>query len=249
MKLTTIILARNEEKTIERAIKSVPFSEEVLVVDDRSTDRTSAIAMGAGARVLPLPVNAHFADARNRAESAASGDWILHIDADEVVTPELAASIRNAVDDNSTQLAFAVRRSDFFWGTELKHGETRSARTKGIIRLHKKGVGKWHGMVHETFKPTITIGRLDGYLHHHPHRNVEEFLKSINEYSSIRAEELRNQNKSITFLQMLIYPPVKFIYSYFWNAGFLDGPAGFAYSFFMSFHSFLVRAKVYTRVA
>lgn len=246
MKLTTVILAHNEEASIAKAIQSAMFSDEIIVVNDNSTDDTVTIAKKLGARVIQLPVGAHFGDARNRVESASHGDWILHIDADEIVTPELAHSICAVINDNSSFLAFRIRRTDFFWGQQLRHGETRTAHAKGIIRLHKKNVGKWHGRVHETIKIGMTVGTLDGHLHHYPHQTVKEFIGAVNLYSSLRAGELRDQNKTLTFIQLIFYPPFKFIYSYIAKGGFLDGAAGFAYAFFMSFHSFLVRAKIYT---
>ena len=118
-------------------------------------------------------------------------------------------------------------------------------RNLGIIRLIKKGSGKWFGKVHEEFRSDGQIGRLDSFLNHYPHPTVKEFLKEINFYSTLRARELRDQGEQASIWKVIFFPFTKFVLTYFIKLGLLDGPAGFAYAFFMSFHSFLVRAKLY----
>ena len=138
-----------------------------------------------------------------------------------------------------------MKRRDYFWGKELKYGETKKVRNQGIVRLVKKGAGKWMGTVHEVFNTVENIGSLNGYINHYPHPTLKEFIEDVNTYSSIRAEELFNQGVKTNIFQIIFYPLIKFKYNYFILLGFLDGPAGFVYSFMMSFHSFLVRSKLY----
>lgn len=247
MKVSCVILAKNEEKNIERAIQSVKFVDEVIVIDDESIDQSVLIAQSAGAKVISRKLNGDFAQARNFAMEKAEGEWILFLDGDEVVTEELKNEIIQLTIDNRllSKGCFYIKRRDIFWGRELRFGETKKARNKGIIRLVKKDSGHFVGVVHETYKSDLSIGILDGYLNHYPHPTVSAFLADINLYSSLRANELKAQKVRANILQIIFFPFFKFIYTYIILLGALDGAAGFVYSFMMSFHSFLVRAKLY----
>lgn len=244
--LTCVILAKNEEKTIEKAIKSAEFADEILVVDDDSTDNTATLALKAGATILTHSLNGNFADQRNYAQEKAAGEWVLFLDADEEVMPELKKSILEITKiENNKISAYYIKRRDRLWGRELTHGEVEKAYNKGIIRLVKKNSGKWEGTVHEEYKPNGQTGQLSGYINHTPHQSIKEFLEDVNTYSTLRAQELYHAHKKTNALEILFFPILKFKYTYFLKLGFLDGPEGFIYSFMMSFHSFLVRAKLY----
>lgn len=243
MKITGVVLARNEEKSIKTALESLHFCSEVLVIDDGSTDNTIKYAKELGATIIKLPVSKSFANARNTAMKHATNDWILYIDADEQVTPELATEIQMCKGDKD---AYLIPRRDYFWSTELHWGETRTARTKGIIRLVKKESGSWVGMVHEVFACFGNQGKLSGFINHIPHQTVREFIREINKYSSLRSVEMRANSHSVSVFELIFYPFGKFIYTYFIKLGFLDGAPGFVYSFIMAFHSFLVRSKIIT---
>lgn len=247
MKISGVILTKNEEKTIERTIKSVKFCNEILVIDDFSSDSTVSKAEKLGAKVYKHNLNGDFAAQRNFAMSKAANDWILFVDADEIITKELADEILRIRNYELVE-AFFIRRRDFFWGRELKYGETRKVRTLGLIRLIRKGSSKWFGKVHEVFITPGKTERLNGFIDHYPHPSLADFLEKINLYSSLRAKELVWQGKNPSLLETIFFPLGKFILNYFINLGFLDGPAGFAYAFLMSFHSFLVRAKLYQYV-
>ena len=140
--------------------------------------------------------------------------------------------------------AFYLRRIDYFWNHELKFGEIKKVR----IRLLKKNSGTWMGNVHEEFRiknSKLKIAKLNNYINHYPHPTLKEFISDVNNYSSIRAEELFNRGTKTNVFEIIFLPFGKFIYNYFFNLGFLDGAVGFTYSFMMSFHSFLVRSKLY----
>jgi len=269
--LSAVVLTKNEEKTIERCLKSLMFCDEIIVVDDGSTDGTVEHVYKVNKcrdRSRPVPTKVFqrklardFAGQRNFGMSKTSNEWVLFVDADEEVTRELQREIevtlRQAQGDNSRVMvsltnhdkdAYYVRRRDFFWGKELKYGEVRQIRLIGLIRLIRKDSGKWLGNVHEEFKvksQKSKVKSLNSFLNHYPHQTLKEFIKDINDYSSIRAEELYNQGKNVNVIEIMFVPAIKFIYNYLINLGFLDGAPGFAYAFLMSFHSFLVRAKLY----
>lgn len=248
MQITAIILAKNEERRIKKAIQSVSFCDEVLVIDDESTDKTKAVSEQCGAKVIAHPKKGEFDSQRNWAMKQAHNDWVLFIDADEEVSEELKDKIEiKTKEPLSPTTAYYIPRRDFFWGHEMKYGEVMLARNQGILRLIKKDSGTWEGSVHETFKTKMVPGIIHGFINHYPHETVSEFISDVNIYSSIRADELYAQGKRGSVGALIFLPFAKFIYTYFVLAGFLDGAPGFIYSFVMSFHSFLVRAKLLTK--
>lgn len=246
MKLSTVILAKNEEKNIIRAIESVEFSDEILVIDDFSIDKTAEIAKKMGVLVLQRRLEGDFSNQRNFGLQKSRGEWVLFLDADEYLSKELQREIGKVVNQaNGQKSAYHIKRRDYIWGRELLHGELRYARKQGFIRLVKKGSGKWFSPVHEVFVAELKIGKLKSFIDHYPHPTVGEFLSEINFYSTLRAKELLRKGESTSLLWILVYPKIKFIMNYFIKFGFLDGSAGFLYAFMMSFHSFLVRVKLY----
>jgi len=251
MKISAVILTKNEEYNIKRCLESLDFCDEIIIIDDYSTDKTIDIINNVGNKNIcslhKRKLNNDFASQRNFGLKKASNEWVLFIDADEEVTKELAKEVRSYVLDCEWKEseAFYIKRRDFFWGKELKYGEVKKVREQGIIRLVKKNSGQWVGAVHEVFYSNEKAGQLKGFLNHYPHPTLKEFIDDVNRYSSIRAEELFNQGIGSNVFQIIFFPFGKFFYNYFFNLGFLDGPAGFAYAFMMSFHSFLVRAKLY----
>jgi glycosyltransferase involved in cell wall biosynthesis len=249
--LSVVIIAKNEQDTIGRAIESVSWADEILLIDNNSTDKTVLNARHRGAHVIRDNTDGDFAHLRNTGLKHASSDWVFFLDADEWVTPALAQSLQMVTSyKKAAYNCYMIGRQDVFWGHTLSFGETFMARTRGIIRLVKKESGvEWKGAVHEQLHiPVVASARLDGMLMHTPHPTIASFLNHINYYSSVRARELARAGRaegSAFYLQLFLFPPLKFIYTYVFLLGFLDGAAGFVYSFMMSFHSFLVRAKWY----
>ncbi len=244
--LSAVVLTRNEEKNIERCLKSLTFCDEIIVVDDYSTDKTLQRIQNTkiNVQVFQRKLNKDFAEQRNYGLSKAKNSWVLFIDADEEVSPGLRGEIKKTIATSNND-AYFIRRRDYFFGKELRFGEVKAARNTGILRLVKKDSGKWMGDVHEVFHTAKNIGKLEAFLNHYPHPTIKEFLSDVNYYSDIRAEELFTQGKRANILEIIFIPPFKFIYTFLISLGFLDGAAGFAYAFIMSFHSFLVRAKLY----
>lgn len=244
MKLSAVILAKNEKRKIRKSVASVSFCDEILIIDDFSTDETikSAKSQNPKVKIIQKKLQGDFAGQRNYAMNQVTHDWMLFIDADEEVSSQLKLEIGNL---KFNKEAYYLKRRDFWWGRELRFGETQKVRNKGIVRLVRKNSGKWMGNVHEIFYTAKSTGTLDGFINHYPHPTVKEFIEDINMYSTLRAKELLNQGVSSGILHIVFFPFFKFVLNYFIYLGFLDGPAGFAYAFFMSFHSFLVRAKLY----
>lgn len=262
--LSAVVLAQNEEKNIERCLQSLKFCDEILVIDDNSTDKTIDIAKKHGATVYIRALKDDFSSQRTFAQQKAKHEWILYIDADEVVSEKLQSEINAIFQDKREEIkennyknptnyqlpatdcsAFYIRRRDHFWGKPVIHGELSTAYNTGFIRLVKKGAGEWRGEVHETYMTAMPTRRLDGFIEHYPHQSITSFLEEVNHYSTLRAKELYHAGHQPSVVELLLYPGGKFLYTYFLKQGFRDGAAGFVYSFLMSFHSFLVRAKLY----
>lgn len=166
------------------------------------------------------------------------------MDSDERVPAELKEEI-NAIIINpeSNTEGYYVKRIDYMWGKQLKHGETSNI---SFLRLAKRGAGSWVGKVHEKWIIDGKIGELESPLLHFPHPTVNDFLKEINYYSTLRANELYENKVNVSFLSILVYPKAKFFLNYFLKLGFLDGMEGLIFAIMMSFHSFLVRGKLWS---
>ncbi len=243
--LSVVILTKNEEKNIEHVLKSVSFADEILVVDDHSSDETVLLAKKHGAKIVEFKgENDDFSKRRNVGMKEARNTWILYVDADEEVSKELAKDIQATLVSPKDE-AYRISREDVFWNKKVRYGEVWAARSKGIIRLVKKGSGTWRGKVHEEFETEGAVGRLQGELIHRAHDSIADFLGSINYYSTLRAQELHKKGITTNALEISVIPLGKFLVSYFFLLGFLDGAQGFVYSFMMAFHSFLVRSKLY----
>lgn len=242
--ISVIILTKNEEQTIERCLRSVSFADEIIIVDDFSTDNTVRLAEAFSVQLHKRKLNNDYSAQRNYALEKATGDYVMFLDADEEVSPELAEEIKKYVGKEDVQ-GYYLRRRDYFWNQAVTHGEVATVYNRGLLRIVKKGLGTWHGVVHEELTVTGKTKTLSQVINHYPHATVSEFLQSINHYSTLRAHELKLQGKDAGILSFTFWPFSKFVYTYFLKRGFKDGAAGFVYSFMMSFHSYLVRAKLY----
>lgn len=238
--ISAVVISKNEEKNIAHCLESLKWCDEIIVIDDFSSDKTLEIAQHYGVKIFKRHVDNDFAKQRNFGLEEAKEKWVLFVDADEEVSEKLQKEIREAI--LSTQInGYCLKRKDCFLGMWLKHGETRSVH---LLRLARKGSGLWRRRVDEVWETSGEKRTLASPLRHFSHTNLSEFLKSINQYSSLNARELYEENKKVSFLDWF-KPIFKFLQNYFLRLGFLDGIPGFLMAILMSFHSFLVRGKLY----
>ena len=238
--LTGIVLTLNEEKNITRCLEALKFCDVILVVDSGSTDKTVSLAKKAGITVLKHEF-LDFSDQRNWALSQAKTPWVLFVDADEVVPVKLAEEITSAVKKIEYK-GFLIPRKDYMWGKKLTHGDVGRVR---LLRLARRGVGDWHGSVHETWHIEGNVGVLRHSLNHYPHPTVVEFLQEVNRYSTLRAQELYSAGQHASLFQIIFFPIGKFLWLWICKLGFADGTAGFVHAMTMAFYSFLVRGKLW----
>lgn len=245
--ISAVILTKNVEQNIKKCLESVKWCDEIIVIDDKSLDKTVEIARKYGALVYVNSLSGNFSAQRNFGLSKAKNEWVLFVDSDEIVSDALAYEISNAVILQNQSFkgfnGFYLRRSDSMWGRQLKYGEANIK----LLRLGRKEKGVWKGMTHEKWLIEDPVGNLVNPILHFPHKNLEEFLKEINFYTEIRANELWQKNTKVFFLSILLYPVGKFLVNYFIKRGFMDGIHGLIFAIIMSFHSFLVRGKLWLR--
>ncbi len=244
--LSIVVLTKNEEKNIVDCLESAIWADEIIVIDDFSTDRTLEIIKNYDDKKIKIFQNHldfDFAKQKNFGLSKATKKWVLFVDADERVSSELKEEINSLIINNTEKYAgYLIRRIDHMWNKTLLYGEVGKI---FLPRLIKKGSGAWVGKVHENLIIDGKIGELEGVLNHFPHQTINEFLDEINFYSSIRANELFGSRVKVNTRDILLYPLGKFIVNYIFKLGFLDKVDGLLFALMMSLHSFLVRAKLW----
>lgn len=242
-KLTTIILTKNEEKNIKDCMQDLKWSDEIIVLDDNSTDKTVDIAQKYGARVIIHALNNDFSTQRNYGLEQATNEWILFVDADERVSLSLQYEINNLINDPMSSInGYSLSRSDILWGEKIDHGDPSGSY---FVRLGKKGQGRWVGKVHERWEIKGRTKRLNNSLLHYPHQSIGEFLREINYYTDLRSKELFEKRVKSYGIYIVLYPLAKFLKSYVIQRGFLDGVHGLVIALLMALHSFLVRGKLW----
>lgn len=240
--LTAIILTKNEEKNIERCIESLGFCDEIVVIDDESTDNTIKIAKKLNVKILNNKM-INYASQRNWAIEQVKSNWILFVDADEVVTKELGVGIQEQVLKNDAN-GYLIHRVDYIWNHKFKYGDVRNV---WLLRLARRGAGIWNGAVHETWNIDGRVGKLNGELNHYPHQTVVEFLQKLNRYSTLKANEFYKAGRKTNILEIVFGPIWKFVYLFICKLGLLDSTAGFVHAILMSFYVFLVAGKLYLK--
>lgn len=240
--ISAIILVHNQKEALKNAIKSVSFCDEIIVIDDNSTDASKEVAQKLGANVLSHSLDNDFAAQRNFALSQVNHEWVLFVDADEIVSETLKKEIISTIRQHPTENGFYLRRNDVFLGKTLTHGETAHVH---FLRLGRKNKGKWQRPVHEFWSIEGSVGSLSQPLLHHPHASIQSFLDKINYYTEIEAKYRKAQGKKSNVLEMIIWPIGKFIDNFFLKEGIYDGYQGLIMAIMMSLHSLIVRVKLY----
>jgi glycosyltransferase involved in cell wall biosynthesis len=225
MKISAVIITFNEEDRLPDALASLQgVADEIVVVDSYSTDRTLEIARNNQARTYQNRF-IDYGQQKNFAMHKASHDWVLNLDADERVSPELKSAISELKEKGApgTATAFVIKRKTFYLGRWIRHSGWYPDRK---IRLFKKSTATWQGRIHEKLLVTGAVARLPGDILHFTYRDIGDHVRRLNRYSSYLAEEIIKQKKKLLFPRLLILPSVTFIRHYIWKLGFLDGFPG-----------------------
>jgi glycosyltransferase involved in cell wall biosynthesis len=227
MTLSVCIITLNEEANIVRTLDSVKgIADEIIVVDSGSTDQTMALALARGAKVFTEPWKG-FAAQKNSSLAKATCDWILSLDADEEVSPELARSIKTLLATSAPpQFAgYKMNRRNMYMKRWIKHS---GYYPDPKLRLIKRGAAEFElRAVHEDMRMAGPFGHLDGDLIHHAYPTLESFIEHANRYSTLGAQMVVEKRPvGFSFINIVLRPMVRFLYSYIFRLGFLDGREG-----------------------
>lgn len=227
-KLSAVLITRNEERDVARTLRALSFADEVVVVDSGSTDRTVEVCRALGARVLTRPFDG-FGAQKRWAVAQAANDWVLCVDADEVVTPELAASIRALLSSGEPPLgAYRFRFKTAFMGQVLEHGPV--SRRLHVRLFDRRRAGWTDAAVHEQVRAEGAVGVLPGAVLHFTVRDLSESIGKMDAYSTLGARELIRRGRGRGVLGLLLTTPIQFFKHYVLHQNFRNGVPGLAWS-------------------
>ena len=224
--LSAILITRNEEVNLEDCLASLDgLATQIVVVDTQSTDRTLVIAQRYGALISSPPDWPGFGPQKNRALDLASEDWVLSLDADERLTPELRAEIKGVLDKPQTD-CYAIPRLSWYCGRFMRH----SGWTPDYVdRLFKRGSARFStDLVHERLIPKGPVLRLKNQMLHYSFMNLAQVQEKMERYSTASAQQAFARGKTASPLKAILHGAWSFFRTYILRAGFLDGPQGFS---------------------
>jgi len=223
VRLSAIVITRNEAANIAACLEALAFCDERIVVDSGSSDDTVRIAQDKGARVGYRAWQG-FGVQKNHALSLAIGDWVLSIDADERVSPALATAIKSAIATDAAD-AYEMPRRSTFCGREMRHSGWYP---DYVLRLFRRGKARFSDdLVHERVICDGRIARLAEPLIHHPVEKLDDAIARADRYSTAGAEMLLASGRRVSFLSGIAHGFYSFFRTYVLRAGFLDGREGF----------------------
>ncbi len=223
--LSALIITYNEEKHIEKVLENLDFADEIIVVDSYSSDKTESIIRGnKRAKLIQHPF-VDYSSQRNFAIDCASNPWILFLDADELITPELKAEIIETVLNKNSSSAYLFYRTFMFKNVKLNFSGWQ---TDKIFRLFKKDKARYvtERLVHEKLTVNGTIGKLKNKLIHFSFSDYQSYKNKMICYGKFKAEEAYLKNTKPNFLHLYLHPCYTFLYQYFIRLGILDGRKG-----------------------
>jgi glycosyltransferase involved in cell wall biosynthesis len=239
-KLSVTVITRNEAANIAAVLASAAWADEIVVVDSESSDDTAAIARHAGARVEVRPWPG-YSEQKNYASSIAANDWILSLDADERVTPQLAAEIQALLANDPPRRGYRVPRISHYLGRWIRGTDWYPDYQ---LRLYDRRAGRWNGRrVHESVTLDGEPGLLQHDLQHFPYKDISDHLATIDRYTTLAAEQMRADGRIPSLAGVALHPPFAFLRNYVLRGGFRNGAAGLIVSGLNSYYVFLKLAK------
>ncbi len=240
--ITVIVPTFNEEKNIRDCLESVKWADDIFVVDSFSTDRTLEIAREYTEHIVQHEyVNS--ATQKNWAIRQAQTDWIMVIDSDERVTPELRARIQDILQNGTEYDGFYIRRMTTFFGKLIRHCGWH---TDYLVRLWRGGKGRYENLeVHADVIVDGKVGKIKDYFTHNTYRSFPHYLEKFGRYTTWAANDLYKRGKRATFINLTLRPIWRFIRTYIVRRGFLDGKHGLILSTLAAFSVFMKYAKLW----
>lgn len=241
-KLSVTVITKNEAADIGGALQSVAWADELIVVDSGSTDGTPSIARRYTERVIEREWPGYIAQ-KNYAASIASHEWILSLDADERVTPALAAEIQALMATPPSHAAYRVPRVTWHLGRWIRSTDWYPDYQ---TRLYDRRSAEWTGRyVHEAVSVRGATGQLKGELQHFAYRDIADHLETIDRYTTYAARQMHESGRGAGLLEIAVHPPLAFLRNYVAHGGIRDGVPGFVVSALNSYYVFLKFAKLW----
>jgi glycosyltransferase involved in cell wall biosynthesis len=234
----------NEADRIGECLRSADFADEWIVVDSHSTDATREIAAAFGARVIERDW-AGWVEQKNFAVEQASHDWVLCLDADERLSPELRRSIEAALERDDDAAGFEFARLTRYMGRWIRHGGWYPDRK---LRLFRRDAGRFEGRnPHDRVRVNGRVERLAGDILHDPFRSLSDHIRTIDRYTTVAAEEKHARGVRASLVDLTLRPWGKFVRMYLLKRGLFDGLPGFVVAVTGAFYVFLKYAKLRAR--
>ena len=222
--LSVIVITKNEETNIKKCLETVKWADEIIVLDSGSTDNTVEIAKEYTNKVFVTDFPG-FGRQKNRALEKATGTWVLSLDADEVLSPELQKEIKEVVRKNLDQDAYKIPRLSSYCGKVIKYGDWRKEKS---IRLFRRDKGKFsEDLVHEHIAIDGLVNELKSPMYHKAFTSFEQVLNKMNMYSTLGAKQKFKEGKKGGLIRALIHGGWTFMRCFGLRFGFLDGYHGF----------------------
>jgi glycosyltransferase involved in cell wall biosynthesis len=241
-KVTVTVITRNEAANIGAALESVGWADELVVVDSESTDSTVDIARRYTERVIVRPWPGFVAQ-KNFAAQQATHDWILSLDADERVSPQLADSIRTILSGHPEAVAYRMPRVTFHLGRWIRSTDWYPDYQ---LRLYDRRRARWAGHhVHESLDVDGPTARLRGEIQHYAYRDIAHHLQTMDRYSTLAALQMFEQGRRAHWIDILVTPRLTFFRNYILRGGFRDGMAGLVISAMNSYYVGVKFAKLW----
>ncbi len=242
--LSVVIITLNEERNIGRCLESVQkITDDIVVMDSGSADRTEDICRAYPNVNFQKTVWKGYSETKNQAAAFAKYDFILSLDADEVVSEKLEQSLLSMLHADCLKGAYSMNRLTNYCGSWIKH---TSWYPDTKIRIWNKNEGRWEGDLHEKveFSRPVAVSHLKGDLLHYSYYSVADHVRKIDGYTSLGAKVAFEKGKKASLLKLIFSGPVRFFKDYFIKLGFLDGYAGFQVAKMSAFLSYLKYAKL-----
>lgn len=241
-KVSAVVIVYNEEKNIHRCLESVSWTDEIVVVDSYSQDRTKEIASLFTDKIFDVKWEG-FGKKKEFAREKASYDWVLSIDADEVVSDKLKKEIKEIIEENEALNGYYIPRLSNFLGKWIRHSGWYP---DYVLRLFKRNRARFdQSLVHEKLILDGNAGFLEKPLLHYTDPDIAHYLAKMNKYTTLGAEKLLQMGESATLFDLTIRPVAVFTKMFILKRGFLDGRHGFLLACFSSFHVFAKYAKLW----
>jgi glycosyltransferase involved in cell wall biosynthesis len=240
--LSVVVITRNEEAVVRRCLQSISWADEIVVVDSGSSDRTAAICRELGAKVHETEDWPGFGPQKNRAVALATGNWILSLDADEWVTPELRAAVERAIAAPDDAAAFMMPRRSSFCGRFMRHSGWWP---DYVVRLFRRGAARFSDdLVHERVIVEGATGKLAAPIMHEAARDLHQMIDKTNSYSTASALMRHGKGERSSLAAAILHGSWAFIRTYILRLGFLDGREGFLLAVINAENSYYRYAKL-----